>query len=91
MSTKNFLTGDELFIDGPNYAIKSRNDEEIFLGKLIIRDKGYSHFHETVCTHNNVFVFEHTPKIIFVQSLLSDCHNNRIFYEKLSASWYILK
>jgi hypothetical protein len=91
MSTETLLTGDELVIDGPNYSIKSRNGEKVFLGKLLIRYKGYSHFHETVCIHNNVFVFENTPKIVSEERLLSDCHNIRIFYEVYSSNWYVLK
>ena len=91
MSTETLLTGDELVIDGPNYAIRSRNDEEVFLGKLLKRERGFSYFHEAFSIHNNVFVFEHNPKIVLEQRLLSDCHNNRFFYEKPSSSWYVLK
>ena len=91
MSTEILLTGDELVLDGPNYAIKSKNGEEVFLGKLLKRERGFSYFHEAFSIHNDVFVFEYTTNIVLEERLLYDCYKNHIFYEKPSASWYLFK
>lgn len=74
------MTGDELEINGSFYCIEYK-DTFMELGKLLRREKTYSHFHETYSIHNMLFVFEN--KTIY------GCHNERIF--QIQETGYILK
>ena len=85
MSEIILLKGDELLLNGPNYAA-TINGEEVFLGKLLRREKSYSYFNETYSLYNNVFVFEKSPSNI----RFNNCFNIRIFYE-INNTEYVLK
>lgn len=77
MSVDNLLTGDELNFHA-TYALKERNGNTFYLGKLLERDKSYSPFHGTTSLYNNIFVFENMPD---AKLSIDSHHNNRVFQE----------
>jgi hypothetical protein len=87
--SKKLLTGDELILRGPSYAIYRPNNYCIFLGRLLKRERGYSHYQQVYSNYNNIFIFEHMPNgdvllnnffdYIPNKDLLMNCYNKRIF------------
>lgn len=73
------LTGDELKIKGPEYCIQYPNGTRFYLGQLLYREKGYSHYYSGISPYNNIFIFEHTPQRTLIQE--STYHRQSIFYE----------
>lgn len=74
------LTGDELEINGSSYYIDYK-DTLMDLGKLLRREKTFSHYYETYSIHNMLFVFENRT--------IYGCHNEKIF--QIQETGYILK
>ena len=75
------LTGDELYINGPNYIIYLPNGEEFKLGCLLIRGKTYSKTYGFHAVNNDIFVFENMPPV-FQNLEPSDYYNYRGFIEE---------
>ena len=73
------LTGNELVVNGPEYYIKYPDGTEVWLGKLLHRDKKYSHYYGALPPYNNVFIFENMPNEIYVKQTMY--HRLPIFYE----------
>jgi len=73
--SKKLLTGDELILRGPSYAIYRPNNYCIFLGRLLKRERGYSHYQQVYSNYNNVFIFEYMPN----ENVLMNDFNKRIF------------
>ena len=73
------LTGNELVVNGPEYYIKYPDGTELWIGKLLHREKRYSHYYGALSPYNNVFLFENMPNNIYVQQ--STYHRRPIFYE----------
>ena len=55
------LSGDKLYLHSIPYKILLNNGTYFYVGKLLKREKGYSHFFETDCLYNNIFEFEFMP------------------------------
>ena len=79
------LTGDALTINKDEYYIRTRKGEELFLGKLLTREKFYSPFHEAYSRFNNIFHFEF-PAIRTDVVPIESWHNTALFYVKSAAT-----
>ena len=74
------LTGDELILNGPEYCTQLKDGTAFVLGKLLVRTKFYSPFHEAFSTFNNVFIFENKPDRERMEYLDDMWHNTAMFF-----------
>lgn len=77
------LTGDELKVNQNNYLIINKNGDDIFLGKLLEREKVYCCLYGIESKFNNNFVFE---KMYDLNNVLpiDTWHNSYIFKKCIS-------
>ena len=83
--TQTLLTGDMLTINKDEYYIQTRTGEELFLGKLLLRERFYSPFHEAYSKFNNIFQFEY-PSIRNDVVPIDDWYKTAIFYVKATTT-----
>ena len=74
------LMGDQLKINGPEYYIHYPNGTTFHLGRLLLRERGYSHYYKGLSPYNNIFVFENMQPEHSIQE--SSYHRKAIFYEE---------
>lgn len=73
------LTGNQLVINGPKYYIQYPNGTTFHVGRLLFREKRYSHYYKGFSPYNNIFVFESMPPDHCIQE--SSYHRKAVFYE----------
>jgi hypothetical protein len=84
------LTGDELTVDDESYSILDKNGNAFFLGKLLKREKSFSHFHEAYSSYNNVFIFENMPDRNVVPGLQEYYDTKKFTRTKANESGYFV-
>ena len=76
------LIGDRLCLNSITYNMKLNDGTYFYLGKLLKREKGYSHFHEANCLYNNVFKFDFMPEI-YSCTPMESWNSSNIFSEQV--------